>query len=244
MKKKSANKKHSGFGASLYRENANALLNDLAFLLNGLGISAKFKISKVKTSDVSLKTKGNRIAYAFGIGEILSRWHHDSKYLDSKGLPKSLKISGRGTTFGRLVRTCLPGESTDEVLRALRRTGAITISVDNLVAPLRRNLTVFADRDLAAHHTFVALKGVVRTMKHNLLSRPTNVEQRFHRIAWSGDLQRSDIRRLKIWVNNHGQTFLESADDWMKLAPVKNTKSRRTSAARACVGVYLDIDSD
>jgi hypothetical protein len=69
----------------------------------------------------------------------------------------------------------------DEVLRVLRKTGAITVDSDNSVAPLRRNLTVFADRDLAAHHTFVALKGVVRTMKHDDVTYLSHILRRWPR---------------------------------------------------------------
>lgn len=241
---KSRPRQPKGFGTLPYLKSARKLLDDLSVLLKALGISAEFHISKVEASDVSKMSEGNRIAYAFGVGEILSRWYRDSYYLDSKGLPKPLKMLGRGASFQKLAKRCLPGESTAEVLSALKRTDAIEIAEDGSIRPLRRTLTVFADRDLAIHHTFVALKGIVNTLKHNLLSHPTSIEQRFHRIAWNGELHSSDIRRLKVWINKHGQNFLESVDDWMKVAPAKHASSRRRGISRACVGVYLDTDID
>jgi hypothetical protein len=249
MSKKSSSssrtsKPQRGFGTQAYEKSAKKLLEDLSTLLEALGISANFQITKITETKVSNKSDGNRIAYAFGIGEILSHWYRDSHYLDKHGAPKPLRISSRGPSFKKLAKTCLPGESTPEVLRALKRTGAIEIDQNGLIRPLRRTLTVFADPDLAIHHTFMALKGIVNTLKHNVMSRPTNIEQRFHRIAWSGELRPQDVPRLKVWINKHGQNFLESVDDWMKIAPARGARSSKRRYARASVGVYLDTDAD
>jgi len=239
---KRAKSKEVSFGADLYRANAKQLLGDLTELLRLLGISAKFKISSVKNSSVSDRTKGHQIAYAFAIGEILSHWHQDTAYLDHTGKPRALTMSGEGATFTQLVTRASLNTPASEALEALRRAGAIEMLDNGMIRPVRRTLTVFADHDLAIHHTFIALKGILSTLHHNLKSKPLNVEQLFHRIAWIGNQTASDVARLRVWLNKHGQGFLESTDDWMKLrrTPLKKTKRR----FRVSVGTYLSVEND
>lgn len=236
--------KEISFGANLYRTNAKQLLGDLTKLLHLLGISAKFKISEVKRSSVSDRTNGHRIAYAFAIGEILSHWHQDIAYLDQTGKPRALKIFGEGATFKQLVARTNLKTSPSEALEALRRAGVIEMLDNGTIRPIRRTLTVFADRDLAIHHTFSALKGILGTLHHNLKSKPINMEQLFHRIAWTGNQTVSDVARLRVWLNKHGQGFLESTDDWMKLKQVPPENKRSKRRFRVSVGIYLSVEND
>lgn len=233
-------KKKTSFGTALYRTNARKLLADLTKLLRLLGISANFEISAIEGSTVSNRTKGHRIAYAFAIGEILSYWHQDPRYLDQLGRPIALKMSGKGASFRQLADRATPKTSAKEVLDALLRARAVEILPNGTIRPIRRTLTVFSDRDMAIHHTFIVLKGILRTLHHNLQSKPQNADQLFHRIAWSSNQTASDIARLRVWLNKHGQGFLESADDWMKLK--EKTKEKPMRQYRVSIGTYLSID--
>ena len=233
-------------GKHLYAESANRVLGELTVLLSNLGITAKFRLTRIKENALSKKSNGNKNPYASVIGEVLSYWHRDPRYLDNNGNPRALRKNGRGISFQTLVSVALPGSSAKQILSTLEGIRAVRIDANGFVTPLRRTVPVFSDRDLAIHHTFMALRGFIKTLRHNMDSRPLNADQLFHRIAWNGEFDGKEIARLKIWINKHGQDFLESIDDWMKThsIPRRGKINRKSSPVKASVGIYLAVDSD
>jgi Family of unknown function (DUF6502) len=230
----------------LYAKSADQVLKELTALLSSLGISAKFKLTQITTNTVSNKARGYKSSYASVIGEVLSYWHREPLYLDKYGNPKALRRTGRGASFQSLVSIALPRASAKQVLETLEATQSVHVDSNGLVTPLRRTIPVFSDKDLAILHTFIALRGFVRTLRHNLDSRPLSADQLFHRIAWNGDFNKNEIGRLKIWVNKHGQSFLESIDDWMKTHSIRrrNTTKSALAAVKASIGIYLSVEPD
>lgn len=226
-----------------YLASVRRLLIDLKKLLNVLGVSADFEIRNIRTSKISDRTFGHRFAYAFTVGEILTCWHQDPQYIGPDGKPLALKLTGRGVSFSNLTSRAGVKMSAKEAYTALANTKAIEILDNGTIRPVRRTLTVFSDHELAIHHTFIALKSIIGTLVHNLESKPQNVEQRFHRIAWSNNLTSMDVNRLRIWLNKHGQRFLETADDWMRQrkTPRRKSQGRRF---RASIGTYLSVESE
>jgi hypothetical protein len=88
------------------------------------------------------------------------------------------------------------------------------------------------------------LDGFIKTLRHNLRSPPANSDQLFHRIARSGEFDPKEIPALKIRVKRHGQSFLESCDNWMSRRSRlkrKNTRSKQ-KPAYVSIGVYLSVD--
>ncbi len=237
--------KANAITSDAYLRNATDLLEDLSDLLRLLGISAKFKINGVSKSDVTTRTRGHKIALAFTIGEILTIWHSDRHFRDLNGLPLPLQITGRGPSFQKLVAQVRIRAPIDEVLETLSRLGAIKICADGRVTPERRTLPVFADPDFAVHHTFIALQSITRVLRHNLNSKPTNKNQRFHRIAWNGQLSNQDVSMLRLWLNRHGQALLESADEWMKLRTrsMRKKVSSARKSNRVSIGIYMDVNA-
>lgn len=241
--KKKPRGKTSSVWADPYQESVKQLLRDLKGLLNVLGVSADFKVKEIRESSISNRTLGHRMAYAFTVGEILTYWHQDPRYLDPLGKPLALKFSGRGATFSNLVLKAGVKIPPEEVLKALTSTNTVENMGNGSIRPRRRTLTVFSDHELAIHHTFIALNSIVTTLAHNLASKPQNAEQRFHRIAWSSNLTSLDIDRLRIWLNKHGQGFLETADDWMRRR--KMTKRKPLGRQfRASIGTYLSVERE
>lgn len=233
-------------GNKLYGESAGQVLKELTGLLSSLGITARFRITRIKENALASKSKGYKSPYASVIGEVLSYWHRELRFLDKQGNPRALRKSGKGASFQSLVSVALPGSSAKQVLSTLETIQAVQVDSNGLIHPLRRTVPVFSDRDLAIHHTFLALRGFVRTLRHNLDSRPLTADQLFHRIAWNGKFDKKEIARLKIWVNNHGQSFLESIDDWMKThsIPSKSRSKENSVGVKASIGIYLAVDSD
>jgi hypothetical protein len=64
----------------------------------------------------------------------------------------------------------------------------------------------------------------------------------FHRVAWNGNFNASEIPRLKIWLRRYGQGLLESADSWMlRRSQSNNGPRRQRKSAEVSIGVYLSV---
>lgn len=221
------------------------LTKELEKLFSRLGLSErvriKVRVPRVKSPQQITKREP---AHASLIGELLTHWHQDSRYLDDSGNPVPLPITGRSRSFRELARRAVPNIDPNYLLDELSNLGALKVRDDGKVLALLRSLPVYNDTELAALHTLRALRGFVRTLNHNLESGPSNLDQLFHRIAWNGELAAGQIPRLKIWLQRHGQNFLESADNWMKMNSRRPKVNTRRTAKRnqASIGIYLTLE--
>lgn len=95
------------------------------------GIAALTGIPRSEISQI-LKTKQKRNLPPLGrqppVIRIVSAWHRERRYIDSDGLPRDLKMYGRGTTFESLVREYGGGIPPRAMLDELVRSGAIEIA--------------------------------------------------------------------------------------------------------------------
>jgi len=184
--------------------------------------------------------------HAFAIGEMLTAWHQDNKYLDLTGAPAPIKFRGPGPSFQHLARNKVPGIKPSQLLSELVRLGVVITGEDGFIRVLMRSIPVFEDKELAKQHTLSSLNGFIMTLRHNLDSVPANFDQLFHRIARNDDFDRREIPALKIKVTRRGQNFLESIDDW--LASNATAKSSRrvpqSRKAKVSVGVYLSVEDE
>ena len=181
---------------------------------------------------------------ASAIGELLTIWHQDPRYLNQKGEPVALRMNGQNCSFSKLAAQAAPKLDARKVLSELKLTGAVTTDNRGYIRATTRSLSVYEDRRLAIQHTLGALSGFIKTLRHNLESAASNSEQLFHRVAWNGQIDLEEIPKLKIWLKNRGQVFLESADKWMqRRSNVKKRGDRNLRSIRqVSVGLYLSVD--
>jgi hypothetical protein len=124
------------------------------------------------------------------------------------------------------------------------RLGAVTVDENKLVSVHMRSFPVYEDKRLAVQHTLSVLDGFIKTLRHNLHSSPSNSDQLFHRVTWNDAFDRREIPALKVRVKKHGQTFLESFDDWLMRKALPKTSKEKPGSKRSkvSIGVYLSIE--
>ena len=211
-------------------------------LFQELQIDASALASRVKSVKHAPVTSHRLYSHTAAIGELLSVWHQDPKYLDGSGDPLPIKIRGTGRSFYNLAKA-VPTMSAPALLRELQRAGAVTIDNNQLVHVRMRSLSVYEDKRLAIQHTLTSLISFIRTLRHNLDSDPSNSNQLFHRVAWNGDFASSLIPMLKIRIRRQGQAFLEAFDNWMmRQTKLQSTKRKpRRKQSQIFIGVYLAV---
>ena len=220
------------------------VIRDLLALFKMLNLDSSHLIKRVKDLDGIDVNADNLFPRAPVIGELLSFWHQHPQYLDDMGNPVPIKMLGAAPSFCALAKKAVPNANAKQLLSELRRLGVLSVDEDGFICARTRSLPVYRDRELATTHTLSALRGFIKTLSHNLQRSPSNSDQLFHRIAWNGDLHRRDIVRLKIWMERHGQDFLETADNWM-INSSKETRARpkgRKRKDQVSVGIYMAVE--
>lgn len=220
------------------------IIRGLLDLFEFLGIDASHLATRVADPDTAALASRRLYPHAAAIGDLLTAWYQDPKYLDKSGNPAPVKMYAARVSFSRLASKAAPHLDAKQLLSELERVGAVTIDEKRLIHAQTRSLPVYQDKRLAAQHTLTALDGFIRTLRHNLDSVAVNSDQLFHRIAFNGEFDPKDIPTLKIRVKRHGQNFLESCDNWImqKSKSVVRNSKRRVKSVQVSIGVYLAVD--
>jgi hypothetical protein len=220
------------------------VIKSLLDLFDHLGLDAGRLADRLVHLDPALSASRRLYPYASAIGELLTAWHQSPEYLDSLGSPLPIRLRAGRRSFRRLAEKTVPNVDPKNLLSELERIGAVSIDNKAYIRVHMRSLPVYEDKHLAIQHTLISLHSFIRTLRHNLKSAVSNSDQLFHRVAWNGDLDVREIPLLKIRVKRHGQSFLESCDNWMMRRTKTSSQGSRKPRKRAqvFVGVYLAVD--
>jgi|SRR5450631_379488 len=220
----------------------NQVINNLLDLFDRAGIDVQHPISDIAESDTK-KTTSSHLPYTSAIGELLTSWYQDPAYLDNLGNPSPIKYRGPRQSFYNLAKRAVPNVNASSLLTELERLGTVSVDSSKFIRVHMRSLPVYEDKRLAIQHTLTSLNGFIKTLHHNLDSVPSNSDQLFHRVAWTGDFDGRKIGALKIRMKRHGQNFLESFDNWLALKslPKSRLRSQVKKRMQVSVGVYLSV---
>jgi len=219
------------------------VIDDLLRLFSRLGVSTPNLRSHRVRRRKAKRTVDITLPFSPAIGELLTSWHQNPAYLDDRGNPVPIKFHAPKRSFFKLAQESVPNFNASVVLEELERLGAVSIDKADFIKVHMRSLPVYEDKRLAIQHTLTSLDGFIKTLHHNLHSAPSNSDQLFHRIAWTGDFDIKQMPKLKIRMKRHGQSFLESFDNWLgpKSLPKPRARSPRSDRAQVSIGVYLSV---
>lgn len=229
---------------SLREVTVDDVIKDLLDLFSHLGLDAGGLAARVVDLNSATLASRRLLPHASAIGELLTAWHQDPGYLDEFGNPSPIKMRSGSRSFIKLANKTVPNMDPKSLMSELEQIGAVTIDLKGLVNVQMRSLPVYEDKHLAVQHTLTSLDSFIRTLRHNLNSAAANSDQLFHRVAWNGDLNAREIPALKIMVKRHGQSFLESCDNWMtrkNKSPEYKSRPKR-KPVQVFIGVYLGVD--
>jgi hypothetical protein len=237
------NKRVNTPAASLHEVTANEVIENLFNLFEHLGIDIPGPTSPLLDATAIKNSLHPLYPYASAIGEMLTSWHQDPQYLDDLGNPTPIRLRGRRPSFHNLAHRAVPNLKESYLLSELERLGAVSVDQNNFAHVHMRSFPAYEDKRLAIQHTLTSLDGFIRTLRHNLASAPSNSDQLFHRIARCSDFDIREIPALKIRMKRHGQSFLESFDNWLMRNAAKPKKTNRSPRkANVSIGVYLSVE--
>jgi len=178
-------------------------------------------------------------AYVTKASVVLSAWHLDPEFLDSKGKPRALAVEGEGVTFASLVRRCGGGDiRPSTLLKELRSAGAVHELEDGRLEPLLRNYIPHAMDEQLIRLWGTVLADVATTYVHNL-TRTAKQPSRFERSAVNDRIARSALPEFRKFLDQEGQAFLERLDAWLTAHEVPDgVENPRGDSIRLGAGLY------
>jgi hypothetical protein len=179
------------------------------------------------------------------ISQILTAWHVDPAFLDSRGKPALLPLSGDGPSMATLLTRYAGDMPHGAVLKELKQLGLIKEAKRGFRVTAREYIRSASDPDLL-HQAGIALHDHATTIAHNVDANRTETA-RFERMATNPALPRRHVQAFRELVAAEGQAFLERIDAWLSAytAPASDRvapRPARDRPIRTGVGVYLIQD--
>ena len=157
-----------GEGVSYSRE----FLERLARILVGTGhspreLSREFREICSRLKEPATRWDPAQLTYLWDLPHVISFWHSDPQYIDSRGAPIPLSLRGRGASLCALIERVLPGENPNVVLRSLIKFKSIRRR-GKFYVPRARHFTYPTASGRV--HGLTALLGMLRTVERNVAS--------------------------------------------------------------------------
>ena len=155
-----------GEGVSYSRE----FLERLARILVGTGhspreLSREFREICSRLKEPDTRWDPAQLTYLWDLPHVISFWHSDPQYIDSRGAPIPLSLRGRGASLCALIERVLPGENPNVVLRSLIKFKSIRRR-GKFYVPRARHFTYPTSSGRV--HGLTALLGMLRTVERNV----------------------------------------------------------------------------
>jgi hypothetical protein len=171
-------------------------------------------------------------------GRVLTYWQHEPAYLDERGSPRSLRLTGRSASFASLVRQSVPNARASDVLKVLSRHGLVSTAHKGQVRMLA---TAFLPRRKQRAQimalTLSSLEGIIDTCYSNLTIR----DPKKHLMQRWAVAERFDLTRLPeydAFLRDSAAAFLVKHDAWLKRREIKSATVARGRIGYVGVGVF------
>jgi len=201
-------------------------------VITGLSRKEVLRVRKIPKPDDNLSTERyNRAA------RVIAAWLRERDFLDRKGLPAPLPITGSGTTFSGLVKRFGGDVPVRATLDELIRVGAVERLEDGRISLITRTyIPESSDADkLQILGTDVA--HLISTIDHNLKSDP--IGPFFQRKVAYDNLPDEVLPVFRRNSAKRAQTLLESLDRWLAQRDRDVTPTvKGTGRNQAGIGIY------
>lgn len=200
---------------------AVALLYPIAAFLHSGGMSRAQSLAALtaaidKVYKPSRKRELEHIGTSRRYADMIATWTRKRRFLDSRGRPKALPLTG-ANSFSALARSAGAGgdsESALSVLTRYRNVRKLSNGRVQLVSPFFR---ASAGSRMAFEPIVYFLNDATSTLTHTLES--TGAQTRpdsFWRKVDSAQISKVDMERFFDFAKERSLIFLEELDDWLR----------------------------
>lgn len=177
-------------------------------VITGLSRKEVLRVRRLSSPEDRVSTEQyNRAA------RVIAAWRRERDFLDGKGMPAPLPMTGSGATFSGLVKRFSGDVPVRATLDELIRVGAVERSKDGKVRLLTRAyIPEKSDAD-KLHILGTDVAHLISTIDHNLKSEP--ILLRFQRKVAYDNLPDDVLPQFRKLSGKKAQALLESLDRWL-----------------------------
>ncbi len=205
------------------------------------GLSRAVVTAILKSNSAPRHVRGPRPQYP---NRVLSGWHRDPRYSDDAGLPRTLPIYGKGTTFERLTKKYGGGIPVRAILDELLQSSAVELLPESRVRAKsmwaanqissRKGLQLFGER----------ISQLMDSAIHNISSK---TEPKFIASVETIASSASELAYLRRVLNERASVLISELEDTILSPKNWSRKSRALKnpmTIRVGLGVYCFDDAD
>jgi hypothetical protein len=182
-------------------------------------------------SDMEKSDRYNRAS------RVIAGWKRDKDFLNSKGKPDILPISGPGKTFQQLVSRHSGDIPHRAVLDELLRAEVVVCPDENRVRLIKQAYLPRGDEAMKLHILGVDTSYLIDTIRHNL--HEDDSEAFFQRKVRYDNLPDEVLPALRRLSSNNAQALLEKLDIWLSRHDRDvNPQVKGSGRNTAGVGIY------
>jgi hypothetical protein len=168
---------------------------------------------------------------------VIAGWRREQEFLDSRGRPARLPVSGETGSFAALVRRFSGDMPARTVLDELERVGAVRQLDDGRIELVTRAYIPRASETDKLHILGTDVSYLITTIDHNL--RSDRAEPRFQRKVAYDNLPDQAVAEFRTLSAEKAQALLEQLDEWLS----RHDRDTQTAVAgtgrnRAGIGIY------
>lgn len=223
------------------RDQAVALLYPIAAFFDREGMSKPQSLAAFAAAidDVG-KPAGKRLEHIGApncYAELIAAWTRERRFLDSRGRPRRLSLSG-ANGFAALARSACAGQDPKRLLKVLiryRNVRRLRNGTFQLVSPF---FCATAGSKVAFEPVAYFLRDAASALTHMLKNSSARTQaHHFWRTVESARISRSSARKFSEFARERSLIFLEEMDDWLEAhSDVKQTS--RTNQLRVGLGLF------
>jgi hypothetical protein len=196
-----------------------------------------------KQRDILSKAPNTLPGYVTKGSLVLSAWHLNPNFLDKRGGPALLRMSGKGKTFNALVEQAGGSDvRSSTLLKELVSAGAVRLRSDGRLQALKRDYIPHSIDEQLIRLWGTVVADVATTYVHNL-TRTAKADTRLERSAVNDRMPIGAAPAFTQMLQKEAQGFLERIDKWLtahETQPGANPTANPTAgqAVRLGVGLY------
>lgn len=227
---------------TINRNQAISLLYPIAAFFNSGGMTKAQSLAALSAAtDNVRKTEGRRQLEHIGTPtcylDLISNWTRERRFLDSRGHPRLLPLSGRDG-FAALVKYSGTRQDPKKLLNVLIRyknVRRLSNGKIQLVSPLFR---ASAGSRMAFEPIVYFMNDAASTLTYTLKDMSgSKSPDLFWRTVESAQISKSDAKKFTQFAKERSLLFLEELDDWLRAHGGTNVRGSKTGL-RVGLGVF------
>ena len=175
------------------------------------------------------------------ISEALKAWYTEPEYLDPRGAPVPLPLSGRKSVSSLLARF-LPNVTARDIVAWLITERVLKALSTGLLVPLGRTISFVRPNAMTLDRIPFLLQALLSTVSHNTRAKPIGRDTRCERLLALDRLRLSAVPHFNREVKKLVAALLNHMESWAAPYLESEHSSSRRRTARVGVEIFAYVE--